>query len=219
MSAARPLITLKFATSLDGRIALRSGESRWITGEASRRAAHELRAKHDAVLVGRRTAVLDDPELTVRLVEFAGRQPLRIVLDSRQEIPSGLKLVTHAGRHPTLVVTTTEPEARLVEAGVRVVQVGATDEGRVDINAAVSELAAAGVERLMVEGGGEVISAFLRANLYDAVEWFRAPMILGGDTRAAVGALALDVLGDAPRLRRIAVETLGDDLWERYEAS
>jgi diaminohydroxyphosphoribosylaminopyrimidine deaminase/5-amino-6-(5-phosphoribosylamino)uracil reductase len=219
MSAARPLITLKFATSLDGRIALQSGESRWITGEASRHAAHELRAAHDAVLVGRRTAELDDPELTVRLGDFVGCQPLRVVLDSRQELPSGLKLVVHACTHPTLVVTTTEPEARLVDAGVRVVRVDATSEGRVDVAAAMAELAAAGVERLLVEGGGEVISAFLRAKLYDAVEWFRAPMMLGADARAGVGALELDALADAPRLKRVEVRSLGEDLWERYEAA
>jgi diaminohydroxyphosphoribosylaminopyrimidine deaminase/5-amino-6-(5-phosphoribosylamino)uracil reductase len=219
VSAVRPLITLKFATSLDGKIALASGESRWITGEAARHAGHELRARHDAVLVGAKTASVDDPDLGVRLPNFSGQQPLRVVLDSRQSIPSNLKLVTGAGRRPTMLITTTDPQPRLTHAGVRVAQVAAGPDGRVDLNAAMAELAAAGVRRLLVEGGGEIAAAFVRAGLYDAVEWFRAPVLLGGDGRACFGPLGLDALAHAPRLKRIAVETLGEDLWERYEAA
>lgn len=219
MSAARPLITLKLATSLDGRIALASGQSRWITGEAARKAAHELRAAHDAVLVGVKTALADDPELTVRLPDFLGLQPLRVVLDSRQSIDEDLKLVAGAGLHPTLVLTTTAPKAHLASAGVRVVKVAAGEDGRVDLHAAMAELAAAGIKRLLVEGGGEVVAAFARAGLYDAVEWFRAPMLLGADARPALGPLGLDALSHAPRLKRISVEAVGEDLWERYEAA
>jgi diaminohydroxyphosphoribosylaminopyrimidine deaminase/5-amino-6-(5-phosphoribosylamino)uracil reductase len=219
VSAARPLITLKLATSLDGRIALASGESRWITGEAARKAAHELRAAHDAVLVGVRTALADDPALTVRLPGFLGPQPLRVVLDSRQSIGCDLELVAGARQHPTLVLTTIAPKPMLTEAGVRVVTVAADADGRVDLRAAMAELAAAGVRRLLVEGGGEVTAAFARAGLYDAVEWFRAPMLLGADARPALGPLGLEALSHAPRLKRISVEAMGEDLWERYEAA
>jgi diaminohydroxyphosphoribosylaminopyrimidine deaminase/5-amino-6-(5-phosphoribosylamino)uracil reductase len=208
VSPARPLITLKLATSLDGRIALASGESRWITGEAARKAVHELRAAHDAILVGVKTALADDPELTVRLPDFLGLQPLRVVLDSRQSIDQDLKLVA-----------TVAPKAHLAHAGVRVVKIAAGEDGRVDLHAAMAELAAAGVRRLLVEGGGEVVAAFARAGLYDAVEWFRAPVLLGADARAALGPLALQALSHAPRLKRISVEAVGEDLWERYEAA
>ena len=219
MNASRPLITLKLATSLDGRIALASGVSRWITSEAARKAVHELRAAHDAVLVGVKTALADNPELTVRLPEFLGRQPLRVVLDSRQSIDHDLKLVAGARLHPTLVLTTIAPCEKLGRAGVRVVKVGAGADGRVDLHAAMAELAAAGVRRLLIEGGGEVIAAFAHAGLYDAVEWFRAPMVLGADARPALGALGLQTLSHAPRLKRISIEAVGEDLWERYEAA
>jgi diaminohydroxyphosphoribosylaminopyrimidine deaminase/5-amino-6-(5-phosphoribosylamino)uracil reductase len=219
VNAARPLITLKLATSLDGRIALASGESRWITGEAARKAGHELRAVHDAILVGVKTALADDPELTVRLPDFLGLQPLRVVLDSRQSIDRDLKLVASAHRHPTLVLTTIAPKQTLARSGVRVAQVAAGADGRVDLHAAMAELAAAGVHRLLVEGGGEVTAAFVRAGLFDAVEWFRAPMVLGADGRPALGALGLEALSRAPRFKRISVEAVGEDLWERYEAA
>jgi diaminohydroxyphosphoribosylaminopyrimidine deaminase / 5-amino-6-(5-phosphoribosylamino)uracil reductase len=219
VSASRPLITLKLATSLDGRIALASGASRWITGEAARKTVHELRAAHDAVLVGVKTALADNPELTVRLPDFLGRQPLRVVLDSRQSIDHDLKLVAGARLHPTLVLTTIAPMEKLARAGVRVVKVASGADGRVDLHAAMAELAAAGVRRLLIEGGGEVTAAFAHAGLYDAVEWFRAPMLLGADARPALGPLGLEALSHAPRLKRISVEAVGEDLWERYEAA
>lgn len=218
MTAQRPFVTLKLATSLDGKIATASGESRWITGEAARRVGHELRAAHDAVLVGVETALADDPELTVRTPGFRGVQPARVVLDSHQRIADRLKLVAGAREIPTFLVTTTEPQARLLDAGVRVLEVAGRD-GRVDPEAALAALFAAGVNRLLVEGGGEVASSFVRHHLFDAVEWFRAPLLLGADGRPGLGGLGLEALAGAPRLRRVAVEALGEDLWERYEAA
>ncbi len=215
---SRPFVTLKFATSLDGKIALASGESRWITGEAARQAGHDLRAVHDAVLVGGKTAQADDPELTVRTAGYIGAQPLRVVLDTRQTISSKLKLVVGARQHPTLILTTTEPQARLLDAGVRVMRI-ADGDGKVNLDAALAVLTGEGVKRLLVEGGGEVAASFVRAGLYDAVEWFRAPVLLGGDARPGMGALALEALAKAPRLKRVAIEALGEDLWERYEAA
>src|SRR5687768_7877836 len=121
-------VTLKLATSLDARIATASGESRWITGEQSREQVHRLRAQHDAVVVGIETALADDPELTVRLPGYNGRQPARVVLDSRQRLSPDCKLVKSARETPTFVVTTAEPDTALTDAGVRVLRVDAVGE-------------------------------------------------------------------------------------------
>ena len=209
-------VTLKLATSLDGRIATATGESRWITGPAAREAVHRLRAIHLNVLVGVETVIADDPELTVRLAGYVGMQPRRIVLDSRLRIPQDAKLVTGAPRNPTVVVTTTSSNKRLTDAGVMVLEVGSKD-GRVDVAEAVTALKGVGVTTLMIEGGGQVAASFLSAGLVDAVEWFRAPIILGDEGRPAIGGFVLKDLAAAPRLRRVSVEALGDDLWERYE--
>jgi diaminohydroxyphosphoribosylaminopyrimidine deaminase / 5-amino-6-(5-phosphoribosylamino)uracil reductase len=209
-------VTLKLATSLDGRIATASGESRWITGEQAREAVHRLRAAHAAILVGVESVLADDPELTVRSPGYAGRQPTRVVLDSRQRTPLTAKLVTGARTTPTVVLSATAPRRGLAEAGVRVIEVAAID-GRVDVRAAVGALDDIGLASVMIEGGGQVAASFLAAGLVDALDWFRAPIVLGAEGRAAVGGLGLDALAAAPRFRRLSVETLGEDLWERYE--
>src|SRR5579871_1062468 len=142
-------VTLKLATSLDGRIATATGESRWITGPEARHAAHVLRAAHDAVLVGIETALADDPELTVRLEGFKGRPPARVVLDSRLRLPVSAKMVRTAREVPTYVVTVGEPDAALTEAGVTVLQVEAVGDGRPELHATLRALAAHGLNRVM----------------------------------------------------------------------
>ncbi len=209
-------VTLKLATSLDGRIATASGQSRWITGAQSREQVHRLRAAHDAVLVGIETALADDPELTVRVPGFNGRQPARVVLDSRQRLPLDSKLVASARDTPTFVVTTEPANAALVDAGVRVLTVRTVGEDRPDLKTVVQMLACEGLTDLFVEGGGQVAGSFLRCGLVDALEWFRAPILIGGEGRPGVGALAVATLGEAPHFRRVEVNQLGEDLWERY---
>lgn len=210
-------VTLKLATSLDGRIATATGESRWITGEQSRAAVHHLRAEHDAVVIGAETALADDPELTVRLNGYDGPQPARVVLDSRQRLSERSRLVLTARETPTFVVTTHPPQARLEAAGVQIIQVEAQADGRPDLSEVVIALAHVGLRRLFVEGGGQVAGGFLRDDLVDALEWFRAPIVIGGEGRAAVGATDLQTLSRAPRFHRLDVRPLGEDLWERYE--
>lgn len=242
----RPRVTLKLATSLDGRIATASGESRWITGEAAREQVHRLRAQHQMILVGIGTALADDPELTVRLPGYVGEQPARVVLDSRQRLPVNSKLVQSAHRIPTIVVAATPAREDLLAAGVVVIAPEHISAERLDpdeimevlpasqesVAAQLEALVESGVVQmedvrratrtgepfsLMIEGGGQVAASFLKADLVDAIEWFRAPIMLGSEGRPAIGGLALDALSDAPRFRRVAVEALGPDLWERYE--
>lgn len=209
-------VTLKLATSLDGRIATARGESRWITGVQSREQVHRLRAAHDAVVIGIETALADDPELTVRLPGYNGRQPARVVLDSRQRLTPDCRLVKSAREVPTYVIGTADAEPALIEAGVRVLTVRAVGEDRPELKSVVQALAAEGLSDLFVEGGGQVAGSFLRCGLVDALEWFRAPIVIGGEGRPAIGSLAIAALAEAPRFRRVEVSVLGDDLWERY---
>jgi diaminohydroxyphosphoribosylaminopyrimidine deaminase / 5-amino-6-(5-phosphoribosylamino)uracil reductase len=209
-------VTLKLATSVDGKIATASGESRWITGQPARAEAQMLRAVHSAVLVGVETVIADDPELTVRLEGYVGFQPSRIVMDSRQRMPIGSKLALTARQTPTIVLAIEPSNKRLTDAGVNVVQVDAT-EGRVDPRSALRALEAMKMKAVMIEGGGQVAASFLAAGLVDNLEWFRAPMVIGEEGRPAIGAFVLKDLAAAPRFRRISVEAVGDDLWERYE--
>ena len=206
----RPRVTLKLATSLDGRIATASGESRWITGEAARLEGHRLRAAHDAILVGIETVLADDPELSVRLPGRPVDQPLRVVLDSRLRTPPTAKVVSGGD---SLILTVAEPSP----VGVAVVTRVEAADGRPAVAACLSALRRRGVASVLIEGGGQVAASFLRAGLVDRLEWFRAPILLGGEGRPCVAALALSRLSDAPRFRRLAVEPCGDDLWERYE--
>jgi diaminohydroxyphosphoribosylaminopyrimidine deaminase/5-amino-6-(5-phosphoribosylamino)uracil reductase len=210
-------VTLKLATSLDGRIATGAGESRWITGPEARAEGHRLRAAHDAVLVGIETALADDPELTVRLDGYEGRQPARVVLDSRQRLHCTAKLVQTARAVPTYVITTTPPSDDLLACGVRVLTVNPVGDGRPELRAALEALRNEGLERVLVEGGGQVAGAFLRCGLVQRIEWFRAPMVLGAEGRPGIGALAVSELADAPRFRRTEVRPVGVDLWETYE--
>jgi len=210
-------VTLKLATSLDGRIATAIGESRWITGPEARAETHRLRAAHDAVLVGIETALADDPELTVRLDGYEGRQPARVVLDSRQRLRCTAKLVQTARAVPTYVVTTDAPSADLMDCGVRVLTVRAVGDGRPELEAAIEALKGEGLESVMVEGGGQVAASFLRCGLVDRIEWFRAPLLLGAEGRPGIGALAVSELAAAPRFRRTEARPVGVDLWERYE--
>ena len=210
-------VTLKLATSLDGRIATAAGESRWITGDASRDVVHRLRAAHDAVVIGIETALADDPELTVRLPGYKGPQPARVVLDSAQRLSPDCRLVKTAGDVPTLLIATGAPDPALVSAGVRVLRVRTVGEERPELRTVVDTLAAQGLSRLFVEGGGQVAASFVRCGLVDAIEWFRAPLLIGGEGRPSVGALAVAALAAAPHFRRTEVREIGADLWERYE--
>jgi diaminohydroxyphosphoribosylaminopyrimidine deaminase/5-amino-6-(5-phosphoribosylamino)uracil reductase len=211
---------LKLASTLDGRIATRGGESRWITGEAARARGHLLRAHYDAVIVGGETAVTDNPRLDVRLPGLGARSPLRVVLDGRLRLPLTHDLVARAADQPTWLVTRARGDPDRLEAyraaGVEVVAVAEDENGRLSLAAALEALAAAGVTRVLVEGGGRIAAGLLAEDLVDRLIWFRAPRIIGGDGAPAVAGFGLEALAQAPGFRRIAVVQAGEDLVETY---
>jgi diaminohydroxyphosphoribosylaminopyrimidine deaminase / 5-amino-6-(5-phosphoribosylamino)uracil reductase len=220
VTAGRPLVTLKVASSLDGRIASHSGASRWITGAPARARGHLLRAQHDAVLVGAQTAQIDDPELTCRLPGLAGRSPVRLVADGhlRQSLTS--RLVRTARQVPTwvLVLPSADTSRRhaFAECGVELIEVPADPTGNLDLAQALTALGGRGLTRLLVEGGGRLAAALLRLGLVDHIAWFRAPSLIGGDGIAAAAPFGIDEPGAAPRFVRDAVVELGDDRLETY---
>jgi GTP cyclohydrolase II len=207
----RPYVVLKYAQTLDGRIATRTGDAKWISGEPERRASHALRAACDAVLVGIGTVFADDPQLTVRLVP--GASPMRVVLDTTLRIPMTAQILGDAA--PTLVVTTerSAPERRreLRRRGVGVRVVDAAPPWGVDLEAALAVLREAGVRSLLVEGGAAVITSFLRQRLADRLVVGIAPTIVGAGTEA-VGDLSIARVADGLRLTGRSLHTLGDDV-------
>jgi diaminohydroxyphosphoribosylaminopyrimidine deaminase/5-amino-6-(5-phosphoribosylamino)uracil reductase len=211
--AGRPFVTLKLATTLDGKIALANGESRWITGERARADTHAERARHDAVLVGIGTALADDPELTCRLPCVRVGGPVRIVVDSQARLPVTSKLVASARSTPVWVVSARKNSA-LEQAGVKVVH-APVGEGGVDLAAALKLLAGEGLTRVLVEGGATLASALLKARLVDRLLWYRAPSVMGEGT-SAVASLGLGSLKDLPRFSHEETIRLGEDVLETY---
>lgn len=203
-----PEVTAKVATSLDGRIATASGESRWITGEAARAHGHLLRAEHDAILVGIGTVLSDDPRLTCRA--RAGADPVPVVLDSHLRTPRDAALFW--GSHRPVVLCREDAPERDLPA--EIVRVGPIGEG-VDLLAGLRALAGLGLHRVLVEGGGKVHRSFLDAGLVDTLCVYLAGVVLPGGV-PWVGGPPLASLADAPRLGRPEVEALGDDVLLRY---
>jgi diaminohydroxyphosphoribosylaminopyrimidine deaminase / 5-amino-6-(5-phosphoribosylamino)uracil reductase len=212
----RPLVTLKLATSLDGRIATGSGESQWITGPPARERAHALRAAHDAIMVGTGTVLADDPQLTCRLPGLAHRSPVRVVVDRHLRIPPTTRLISDARAVPVWVLTlpSADPERRqaFLRAGATVIDIDPGSDGNGSLVTALAALGARGITRLLVEGGGHLAAAFARAGLIDRLVWVHAPMLIGGDGIPAIAELGLEMLSEAPGFERLSTETVGDDV-------
>ncbi len=210
-------LTLKLATSLDGRIATKTGASKWITSPDSRARGHRLRATHDAVLVGVSTIVADDPQLTVREGPPA-RNPIRVIVDSTLRIPLGSTVVTTAAEIPTCVVTTpnssVKAEEALAERGVNVVRVAANTQGRCDMKAALRALAQREVVSVLCEGGAELAGSLLADQLAEELHFFIAPVLLGPRGRpCAVDWAGPDDVSAAPRLLRPKWDVSGTDAY------
>ncbi len=210
-----PFVVVKFAASLDGRIAAASGDSRWLSGPRAREWVHRLRAQVDAIAVGSGTVLADDPHLTARpRGRLARRQPLRVVLDGRGRIPPTARVLDTAA--PTLVATTgaSSPEWRqaIARRGAEVLLLPAAD-GHPDPGALLRELGRRGVLLLLVEGGGEVLGSLFDAGLVDKVHAVIAPVIVGArEARGAVEGRGARVMAEALRLQRVSVRRLGDDI-------
>jgi diaminohydroxyphosphoribosylaminopyrimidine deaminase/5-amino-6-(5-phosphoribosylamino)uracil reductase len=212
----RPFVMLKLASSLDGRIATASGESRWITGPEARAKGHLLRSRVDAIVVGSGTALADDPELTARRGGRVVHRPVRVLIDSKLRVPPSAKIFRE-GADRTWVLCGPSAGARrrrvLEDLGARLLE-APTRAGKLDLKRAAARLAREGLTEILVEGGGSLAAALLRARLVDELHWFVAPRVLGGDGRPSVGDLGLGSLIESPLLNG-RLGHVGGDLYIR----
>lgn len=220
IAESRPLITLKLASSLDGKIATAKGESQWITGEPARRAAHALRGRHDAVLVGVGTVLADDPELTCRIEGFRTAPLVRIVVDSHLRTPLLSQLVRGAAKHPLWILHRNGADKlrikALESAGVKLIELPGAAAG-VDLAAGMKALAKHGLTRVLVEGGGTIAAGLLRAGLVDRLAWFHAPCVIGADGWPAAQGFGVGTLAQMPRFIPLAQQRLGSDILSEFK--
>ena len=214
----RPHLTLKLANSFDGRIATATGESQWITGPEARRHVHSLRARHDAVMVGAGTARVDDPSLTVRDLGVT-RQPVRVVVSRRLDLPMMSKLARTAQETPVWLCHGPDADPALSDAwlgiGATLIPCGLTGR-QLDVRSVLQELGAQGLTRVFCEGGGGLAASLLAADLVDELVGYSAGMTIGAEGLPAIGALGLSRLSEAPRFKLIECRALGADVMHRW---
>jgi diaminohydroxyphosphoribosylaminopyrimidine deaminase/5-amino-6-(5-phosphoribosylamino)uracil reductase len=214
-----PLVTLKLATSLDGKIALSNKKSKWITGQKAREYAHELRAENDAILVGIGTVMADDPELTCRLAGYEHKSPIRVVLDSNLSFPSDAKMLKSAKEFPVYIITnqdmSSDKSKLLIDSGVTIISLNA--HGRIDLPGALFKLASCcGITRLLVEGGSKIATSFLTAKLVDHLIWISSGKVIGNDGIAAINNMGLEHLSDFPEYNLEQYFALDNDMVRIY---
>lgn len=216
ITTGMPFVTVKFACSLDGRIATRAGDSKWITGEASRKQVHHMRYLSDAIVTGANTIIMDDPALTVRLCDKGGttrKQPLRVIVDGLGRTPPTAKVFSEPGK-TMVVLGGSQPEARqsLVKAGAEILEFP-SDSGKIDLRLLFEILGQREISSVLVESGGTLLGSLFDNGLVDKVVAFLAPIIIGGEgAKPAVAGKGVAQLSDCPRLQRIKVERYGDDI-------
>jgi diaminohydroxyphosphoribosylaminopyrimidine deaminase/5-amino-6-(5-phosphoribosylamino)uracil reductase len=215
----RPLVTLKLATTLDGRIATRDGQSQWITGPAARAAGHALRGQNDAVLVGVGTVMTDDPALTCRIPGFRRTPIVRVVVDSHLRTHLIANLIATARTDPTWIIhregVPADRRQAFSDLGVHLIEVPGSETG-VNLAAGLAALGAAGLTRVLVEGGAQIAAALLRAGLADRIAWFHAPGVMGGDGWPAAQAFGVADLAAMPRFVRTGLRAIGEDVFTEY---
>ncbi|MCL4133824.1 UNVERIFIED_CONTAM: hypothetical protein GTU68_020374 [Idotea baltica] len=218
----RPYLTLKLASTLDGQIATRTGESRWITGPKARARVHLLRSKSDGILVGVGSVMADDPALDVRLPGLEQRRPARIVADSRLQTPLTGRLARTAGEQPLILLTSHDVETPRVNAfealGAQVIQVASLPSKYLSMSDALDRLAEAGIGTLFCEGGGRLAASLIREALVDELIWFTAGATIGRGGAASVSDFGLETIAEMPRFAQVALERLGDDVMSVWQA-
>lgn len=217
--AKRPLLRLKLASSLDGRIATSDAESKWITSELARRAVHMMRAQHDAVMVGVGTVLADDPDLTCRLDGVRTAPLVRIVVDSHLRTPLLSRLVVSAAENPVWILHRNGADKlrcqALASVGVNLIELPASSAG-IDLQVGMQLLAERGLTSVLAEGGGTLAAGLLRADLVDRLAWFHAPCVIGGDGFPAAQAFGVKVLSQMPRFIPVSSCRLGVDMLSHF---
>lgn len=219
ITLGRPMVTLKLASTLDGRIATHGGESQWITGTPARRLAHAMRGRHDAVMAGVGTVLADNPDLTCRIPGFRPIPNVRVIADSHLRTPLTSRLMATAAAVPTWFLlregTNLAREDAFTAIGAKLIKIPGSTAG-VDLTAAMIALGSAGLTRILVEGGAQLAAALLRADLVDRLAWFHAPSVMGGDGWPGVQAFGIGRLDQMPRFRRDCVTIIGDDMLSEF---
>ncbi len=216
ITTKRPFVIVKCAATLDGRIATRTGDSRWVTGEESRKFVHRLRHAADAIMVGVDTIKRDNPCLTTRLNDIRGVDPKRIILDTNLSIPENakvLRLDSDSGRFIiTGISVSTDKKAEVEKKNVKVIP-SAVKNGRIDIDLLMDQLGAMGIASILIEGGGQVIGSALRARIVDKIIFFYAPKILGGDDGVPIcGGPGPFSMNECIPVSNIDVRRFGEDV-------
>jgi diaminohydroxyphosphoribosylaminopyrimidine deaminase / 5-amino-6-(5-phosphoribosylamino)uracil reductase len=215
IETGKPFVILKSALSLDGKIATSSGESQWITGPEARERVHRMRDQVDAILVGAGTVLKDNPQLTTRLKKGKGRNPARVILDARAEIPLNARVFHHADRDRVVYVTTGKASAsrmnRLASRGINI-HVLSKNSSRISLIKLIKILGEMGVVSVLLEGGSGINASALKEGIVDKVVLFLAPMIIGGESApGVVGGLGIKSLKQALNIKKLAVTPVGAD--------
>jgi diaminohydroxyphosphoribosylaminopyrimidine deaminase/5-amino-6-(5-phosphoribosylamino)uracil reductase len=214
----RPYISLKLATSLDGKIATYNFDSKWITSNKAREYAHLLRAKNDAILIGANTIKKDDPMLDCRIAGLEHYSPKRIIVSDNLEIDINSKIIKSAKLIPTYIATTNSNHQKFLDLGIKIILCEEDKiRGGIDFTDLVKKIADLEINNLLVEGGSMVATRFLQENLVDKLIWIRSAAIMGNDGVAAIGDLKLELVSQAKKFSKIAIKELGDDIITIYD--